>query len=51
MEMCAIINFMQIKYILKMLNDKEDNYMFIKVGMYKENVILMKHCGLNNKRI
>lgn len=33
--MCAIINFMQIKYILKMLNDKEDNYMFIKVGMYK----------------
>ena len=51
MEMHTIINFMQIKCISKMLNDKEDNYIFIKGGMFKENAILMKHGGLNNKRI
>lgn len=42
---------MQIKYASKMLNEKEDNYIFIKGAMYKENVILMKHCGLINKSI
>lgn len=51
MEMSIIINFMQIKYASKMLNEKEDNYIFIKGAMYKENVILMKHCGLINKSI
>ena len=51
MEMSIIINFMQIKYVSKMLNEKEDNYIFIKGAVYKENVILMKHCGLNSKSI
>lgn len=42
---------MQTKCISKMLNEKEDNYIFIKGGMFKEIIILMKHGGLNNKRI